>query len=85
MKSVVPTNLRAVRRSGGRGRRASTVPAAAADPIADFYSGKTVQVLIGFSPGGGYDIYGRTLARYMGGTFPAIPNWCRRTCRAPAR
>jgi tripartite-type tricarboxylate transporter receptor subunit TctC len=32
----------------------------------DFYSGKTIQMLIGFSSGGGYDIYGRTLARYLG-------------------
>src|SRR5258708_38572608 len=46
---------------------------AAADPIADFYSGKTVSVLIGFSPGGGYDIYGRTLARYMGRHIPGNP------------
>jgi tripartite-type tricarboxylate transporter receptor subunit TctC len=45
----------------------------AADPIADFYSGKTVAVLIGFSPGGGYDIYGRTLARYMGRHIPGNP------------
>jgi tripartite-type tricarboxylate transporter receptor subunit TctC len=48
-------------------------PAAAADPIADFYSGKTVQVLIGFSPGGGYDIYARTVARYMGRHIPGNP------------
>jgi tripartite-type tricarboxylate transporter receptor subunit TctC len=48
-------------------------PAVAADPIADFYSGKTVAVLIGFSPGGGYDIYGRTLARYMGRHIPGNP------------
>jgi tripartite-type tricarboxylate transporter receptor subunit TctC len=48
-------------------------PAAAADPVADFYSGKTVQVLIGFSPGGGYDIYGRTVARYMGRHIPGNP------------
>ena len=52
---------------------AASLPAAAADPIADFYSGKTVQVLIGFSPGGGYDIYGRTLARYMGRHIPGNP------------
>jgi tripartite-type tricarboxylate transporter receptor subunit TctC len=47
--------------------------AVAADPIADFYSGKTVQVLIGFSPGGGYDLYARTLARYMGRHIPGNP------------
>jgi tripartite-type tricarboxylate transporter receptor subunit TctC len=46
---------------------------AAADPIADFYAGKTVQVLIGFSAGGGYDTYARTLARYMGRHIPGNP------------
>jgi tripartite-type tricarboxylate transporter receptor subunit TctC len=46
---------------------------ATADPIADFYAGKTVQMLIGFSPGGGYDIYGRTLARYLGRHIPGNP------------
>jgi tripartite-type tricarboxylate transporter receptor subunit TctC len=38
-------------------------PAAAA---ADFYSGKTLHVYIGFGPGGGYDLYGRLFARYFG-------------------
>jgi tripartite-type tricarboxylate transporter receptor subunit TctC len=47
--------------------------ARAADPVADFYSGKTVQVLIGFSPGGGYDLYARTVARYMGRHIPGNP------------
>jgi tripartite-type tricarboxylate transporter receptor subunit TctC len=49
--------------------------AAQAAPAAetDFYAGKTVQVLIGFSAGGGYDIYGRTLARYMGRHIPGQP------------
>ncbi len=46
---------------------------AAADPVADFYTGKTVQILIGYSVGGGYDIYGRTLARYMGKHIPGNP------------
>ena len=39
----------------------------------DFYSGKTVQVLIGFSSGGGYEIYARTLARHMGRHIPGNP------------
>jgi tripartite-type tricarboxylate transporter receptor subunit TctC len=51
---------------------AVTAPAAA-DPIADFYAGRTVQVLIGFSAGGGYDTYARTLARYMGRHIPGNP------------
>jgi tripartite-type tricarboxylate transporter receptor subunit TctC len=50
----------------------ATMPAQAAD-VAQFYKGKTVQVLIGFSAGGGYDIYARTLARYMGKHIPGNP------------
>ena len=37
-----------------------------AEPVADFYAGKTLRVLVGFSAGGGYDLYARTLARYLG-------------------
>ncbi|HEY6994905.1 MAG TPA: hypothetical protein VH397_14415, partial [Xanthobacteraceae bacterium] len=33
---------------------------------ADFYKGKTVELYIGYSAGGGYDIYARTLARHIG-------------------
>src|SRR5579863_6560483 len=48
----------------------STVRSDAAD---DFYAGKTVDMLIGLSAGGGYDIYGRTLARYLGRHIPGTP------------
>jgi tripartite-type tricarboxylate transporter receptor subunit TctC len=47
------------------------VPVVAAD--ADFYAGKNVQVVVGFSSGGGYDIYARTLARHMGRYIPGNP------------
>jgi tripartite-type tricarboxylate transporter receptor subunit TctC len=40
---------------------------------ADFYKGKTVQVLIGYGAGGGYDTYGRTLARHLGKHIPGNP------------
>jgi tripartite-type tricarboxylate transporter receptor subunit TctC len=46
---------------------------AAAQSVADFYAGKSINVLIGFTPGGGYDIYGRTLARHMGRHIPGNP------------
>jgi tripartite-type tricarboxylate transporter receptor subunit TctC len=39
----------------------------------DFYAGKTIQMLIGFSAGGGYDIYGRVLARHLGNHIPGHP------------
>jgi len=47
--------------------------AIAADAAEQFYRGKTVQVLVGFSPGGGYDLYARTLARYLGKHIPGNP------------
>jgi tripartite-type tricarboxylate transporter receptor subunit TctC len=47
---------------------------AAADPIADFYAGKSVQLVIGYAPGGGYDVYARTLARHMGRHIPGNPS-----------
>jgi tripartite-type tricarboxylate transporter receptor subunit TctC len=45
----------------------------AADAVETFYKGKTIQVLVGFGPGGGYDLYARTLARYMGRHIPGNP------------
>jgi tripartite-type tricarboxylate transporter receptor subunit TctC len=46
---------------------------ATAQSVAEFYAGKSVNVLIGFSAGGGYDIYARTLARFMGRYIPGNP------------
>jgi tripartite-type tricarboxylate transporter receptor subunit TctC len=47
--------------------------AAAADPIADFYRGKTVRVVIGYGEGGGYDLYGRLAAQHLGRSNPGNP------------
>ena len=49
-------------------------PAAAADEAADFYRGRTITVIVGFGAGGGYDIYARLLARYLGNHIPGQPN-----------
>jgi tripartite-type tricarboxylate transporter receptor subunit TctC len=46
---------------------------AAAEPVADFYRGKTVSVYIGFGPGGGYDAYGQLLAAHIGRHIPGRP------------
>jgi tripartite-type tricarboxylate transporter receptor subunit TctC len=46
---------------------------AAADPIADFYRGKTLRIVIGYAPGGGYDIYGRVFAEFFGRHLPGNP------------
>jgi tripartite-type tricarboxylate transporter receptor subunit TctC len=47
---------------------------AAAQNVADFYRGKTITVVIGFSVGGGYDLYARLLARHLGRHIPGAPN-----------
>jgi tripartite-type tricarboxylate transporter receptor subunit TctC len=40
---------------------------------ADFYKGKTVEIYIGYSVGGAYDVYARLLARHMGKHLPGRP------------
>jgi tripartite-type tricarboxylate transporter receptor subunit TctC len=44
-----------------------------AQSSADFYKGKTVDLYIGYSAGGGYDVYARALARHMGRFIPGNP------------
>ncbi len=44
-----------------------------ADDVADFYRGKSITLAIGYSAGGGYDLYGRLLARYIGKYIPGNP------------
>ena len=39
-----------------------------------FYAGKTVTLVVGYSAGGGYDIYARMLARHYGRHIPGNPN-----------
>ena len=40
---------------------------------AEFYRGREITVLIGYSPGGAYDVYGRLVARYLGRHLPGRP------------
>jgi tripartite-type tricarboxylate transporter receptor subunit TctC len=49
---------------------AQAVPAAG---VEDFYKGKTISLIIGYSVGGGYDLYARLLARHMGKYIPGHP------------
>jgi tripartite-type tricarboxylate transporter receptor subunit TctC len=55
----------------GFGLTATLAPVADAE---EFYEGKTVRVLIGFGAGGGYDRYGRQLARHLSKHLPGNPN-----------
>ncbi len=49
--------------------------AAEAQSAKDFYKGKRMSMYIGYSAGGGYDRYARTLARHMGKHIPGKPRF----------
>jgi len=38
-----------------------------------FYEGKTIRIIVGYSPGGGYDSLARMLSRHMGKYIPGRP------------
>src|ERR1044071_6739478 len=42
--------------------------------IADFYRGKTVRIIVGFTAGGGYDAYSRLIGRHLHKHIPGNPN-----------
>jgi tripartite-type tricarboxylate transporter receptor subunit TctC len=48
--------------------------AAAQDAVAQFYKGKTIDIIVGTSAGGGYDTYARLLARHLGDHIPGHPD-----------
>ncbi len=51
---------------------------AQADPVEDFYKGKSIEVIIGYSSGGGYDVYARAVTRHMTNHMPGKPNFVAR-------
>ena len=48
-------------------------PPAHAQSVAEFYKGNTINIYVGYSPGGAYDYYGRLFARHMGKYIPGNP------------
>jgi tripartite-type tricarboxylate transporter receptor subunit TctC len=52
---------------------AATCAPAAADPVEDFYRGRNVTMVIGYSVAGGYDNYARVVARHLGNHIPGHP------------
>lgn len=46
-----------------------------AESLAEFYKGKTMTMVIGIPPGGGYDIYARLVARHMAKHIPGQPTF----------
>lgn len=53
---------------------ASLPNSALAQDVESAFKGKTLNVFIGSGPGGGYDLYGRLVARFIGKHIPGQPN-----------
>jgi len=52
----------------------ATALASTSSAAQDFYAGKTINLIVGYSAGGGYDQYARLLARHFGRYIPGHPN-----------
>jgi tripartite-type tricarboxylate transporter receptor subunit TctC len=52
----------------------ASAPCAAQDAVADFYRGKQISVMVGFSPGGSSSLYAQALTRHMGRFLPGNPS-----------
>jgi tripartite-type tricarboxylate transporter receptor subunit TctC len=50
-----------------------TTCATRADALESFYKGKTIRLIVGLAPGGGYDLYSRVIARHLGKHIPGNP------------
>jgi tripartite-type tricarboxylate transporter receptor subunit TctC len=48
-------------------------PARSQQAVEDFYRGKQLEMVIGYSPGGTYDLYARLVARFLGNYIPGKP------------
>jgi tripartite-type tricarboxylate transporter receptor subunit TctC len=44
-----------------------------ANPVEDFYRGKTITLIAGYSAGGGFDLYARVISNYLGKHVPGQP------------
>ena len=46
---------------------------AGAQTVQQFYTGKTLELIVGYPPGGSNDVYGRAVARHIGRHIPGNP------------
>src|SRR5947207_15627827 len=51
----------------------AAIAIAAAAPAQDYYKGRTLTIVVGFTAGGGFDVNARVLARHIGRHIPGNP------------
>jgi tripartite-type tricarboxylate transporter receptor subunit TctC len=47
---------------------------AVAQDVDEFFKNRTIKIVVGFGPGGGYDLYARLLAKYLPAHIPGAPS-----------
>src|SRR5262245_40017215 len=52
-----------------------SLPAAAQNAVADFYKGKQINIMVGFTPGGSSSLYAQGIARHMSRFLPGNPGF----------
>ena len=53
----------------------ASLPCAAQDAAAEFYKGRQISIVVGFTPGGSSSLYAQALARHMGRHLPGGPSF----------
>jgi tripartite-type tricarboxylate transporter receptor subunit TctC len=67
---------RLLRALGAAAAIVTVIPAiAAAEPVEDFYKGRTVTIVVGSEAGGAYDLYARFFGQYASKYVPGHPNF----------
>jgi tripartite-type tricarboxylate transporter receptor subunit TctC len=74
MRHVMHQTIRGAQAAVAAVAVALAVPTAHAADVGDFYRGKTISMVIGYSAGGGYDIFARLLAQHLGRHIPGNPS-----------
>jgi len=69
----MPISVRAATRLAALALATGAGTPAPADEVADFYRGRQIQVVIGHEVGGGYDVYGRLVGRFLTKHLPGNP------------
>ncbi len=73
MNSLTPRRLTAAAAMAAMVTVLACAEPARAQSVAEFYAGKTVNIYVGYSPGGSYDYYARLFARHIGKHIPGNP------------
>jgi tripartite-type tricarboxylate transporter receptor subunit TctC len=58
---------------------AAIISASNANAAEEFFKGKSIRIVVGFSAGGGFDTYARAISRHMSKHIPGNPGVSSRT------